>query len=479
MTSRGYKKNGIRAELIAGFAIVVFTSSLITYLVILLWTRSSFDDLVKANDVELATEYARSLSGFYQDNGSWDGVVTFLKDPGNSIVPMDRDQDHPDDHHHPKNGEIPLVVTDSSGEIVFSGLEDLETREGNLSGKLKLSQGEKVSIDGTVVGYVYFKSMIFRSYNPQEQEFLVSLAKSMGLSVLIGLFLSLILGSVLAARFAGPIIALNTAVKRIAEGERNTRVQVSRKDEIGSLAESFNQMTERLQVTEEARQNLLADIAHELRTPVSILQANLEMILEGVYAADEPKLKSLHKETVLLTSLIKDLRSMSDLEVGTAEMKKELFQLSPFIEETCRKYMPLFDEKGIRLDLFLDEEVAVMADEDKIRQVLGNLLGNALKYAPGSSAVKVSVQLDEEKTSGRNIRVTVADEGPGVPEESLKKIFDRFYRVDQSRSRKSGGRGLGLSISRKIIEISGGSMGASNNSPHGLSVWFSLPFKVN
>ena len=475
MSRNSYRKNGIRTELISGLAAVIFISGFFTYSVILFWTRSNFDDLVKANDVEIAAEYAESLAEYYRGKGSWDEVEAFLRggDDGNSA--FIREPYQPDDHRHHREGEIPLIVTDEGGRPVFIGMDLKDDGLGEDPARtLKLSRGTPVSLDGAVVGYVYFKSMIFRSYNPQERAFLLSLAKSMGLSVLVGLVLSLVLGSFLAARFARPIVMLDSAVKRITGGDMDTHVSVTRTDEIGSLADSFNLMTERLRRTEAARQNLLADIAHELRTPVSIVQANLEMILEGVYAPDEEKLRSLHKETVLMTSLIKDLRSLSDLEVGLTPMNPERFELSPFVRGVCDKYAPLFREKGVSLDLGAAERVFVLADEDRIRQVLGNLLGNALKYAPQDSCVTVLVELPDPSSEDR-VRITVADQGPGVPEESREKIFNRFYRVDASRSRRSGGRGLGLAISKKIIEMSKGRMGAFNTDPHGLSVWFTLP----
>ncbi len=462
-------------ELIAGFAAVIFISSLITYFIILLWSRSSFDDLVKANDVETAALYAESLGGFYENEQSWENVGDAL---GNIHIRDDelfKEPDRYDDHRHPREGEVPIVILDSRGEVVYSGISFKNPSETVDSLSLKPAKGEKIMADGKVVGSVFFKSMLFRSYNPQERVFLLSLAKSLGLSVSIGLILSLFLGSLLAARFTRPIILLENAVRKISRGEKDPRVVINRKDEIGSLAVSFNRMTEQLRITEEARQNLLADIAHELRTPVSILQANLEMIQEGVYRADDEKLKSLYKETVLMSSLIKDLRSLSDLEVGIAAMKCEPFELTNFIRETCGKYLPLFEEKHVSLTLSMGNSLTVSADEDKIRQVLGNLLGNALKYAPENSEVRVSTREFKDDSGEDFVRITVEDHGSGIPEESREKIFERFYRVDQSRSRHSGGRGLGLAISRKIIEISRGSMGAENREPHGLKVWFTLP----
>lgn len=472
------RRGRIRNELVIGLVAVILLCVLATYVVVLSWSRRDFDALVGTNDVEIAKSYAASLADYYEAMGSWDGVETAIGRLRYHPAPQPGDDDsRPPERKHPKDSDAPIVLMDVQGNPLYVGIR---TREGQpdiiLAGRLKMSDGEKVTANGSTVAYVFFKSMIFRSYNPQEEAYIASLTKSIGVSVFLGLVLALALGTALASRFASPITKLDAAVKTIAGGDLSARVDIARIDEIGSLAESFNRMADRLQTTETARQNLLADIAHELRTPVSVIQANLEMILDGVYAADEERLKSLYEETRILTGLISDLRSLSDLEVGIVRVSPEPISLSALMQETCREFQPLFDERGVRLDIPRREEIRVLAEEDRLRQVFGNILGNALKYAPPGSAITVTLEPDR-KVAGKPgfARVTIADEGIGVPPGDTERIFERFYRVDASRSRESGGRGLGLAISKRIVEAFHGSIGAYNREPSGLAVWVELP----
>lgn len=479
MSGIGRRRGRIRNELVLGLAAVILISSLSSYVVILLAFRRDFDTLVEKNDLEIAKTYAVSLGKYYSSAGSWDGLADELailrSEP--AARPESEQGPHPD-RRHPKDSDIPLILTDADGIPLYNGMRVKDgDRPLKLPSKLKTADGQKVEVDGRTVGYIFFKTMVFKTYNPQEEAFISALTRSIGFSVAIGLVLALGLGTVLASRFARPVTALDTAVTTIAGGDLSARVEVGRRDEIGSLAVNFNRMADKLQATETARQNLLADIAHELRTPVSIIQANLEMLIDGVYVPDAARLRSLHEETRILTDLISDLRSLSDLEVGIVKVRTERVRLAALVDESCRKFRPLFEEKGIALGTDLGAgDAEVMAEDDQLRQVIRNVLGNALKYAPEGSAVSVRLENGQDRDDGkRTFRLTIGDEGVGVPEGETERIFDRFYRVDPSRNRESGGRGLGLAISRKIVEAFGGRIGAYNRAPHGLALWIELP----
>ena len=458
----------LRYELIAGLLAVILFSGGITYLSVLIGSKNSFDNLVRENDLETARTYASALAGVYSEEGNWDSVEDSAEQL--SRIPVPRD-----DKHHDRDG-IPLVLTDVKGHVVYNGL-DPDGRDSNSLDSLKIEDGEAVVLEGETVGYVFFKSMIFSRYNPQETEFLSSFRGSLTLSVLSGFIVALILGSFFASRIIRPLSSLDRAVKAVAEGDRTARVNVSRRDEIGRFAGNFNLMTDKLRVTEEARQNLLADISHELRTPVSIIQANLEMIMEGVYTLDENRLESMYKETKILTGLITDLRSISDMDAGLVEHQPEVIPFAAMVEGSCHDMQPLFCDKEMVLDLQSMDQVTVLAEEEKLRQVLRNILGNALKYAGEGTTVHIASELlSPAEGKPERVRLRITDEGPGVPEEDLDRIFDRFYRVDSSRTRSTGGRGLGLSICRKIIELSGGEIGAEPGaSGKGLSIWITLP----
>ncbi len=468
----------IRNELFAGLAVILILSSLATYLIVRISVNKNFDDLVEKNDIAIAKNYAESISAYCSENGTLDGIEQYLERIKSDPDTYNGTADRTFDRRHPKDSEIPIVITDKQGAVVFSGLEQRDgPPEDKLPQKMKTDQGEEILIDDDTIGYVFFKSMITQDYNPQELTFIKAVTASTGISVLLGIILAVVSGTLLAARFAKPITELDSAVKKITSGDLSARVDVAGRNEIGSLAENYNHMADRLQKTENSRQTLLSDIAHELRTPVSVIQANLEMIIDGVYTADEERMKSLYEETRILTGLISDLRSLSDLESGAAGMNMDRISLSGLLDGTCGKLRPLFEDKGIHLNLDSSSgDVFVTAEEEKLRQVLRNIIGNAHKYAPSDTTVSVSLSESRTERAGQSyVRVTVTDEGEGVPEGDTEKIFERFYRVDFSRNRESGGRGLGLAISKRIIEAFGGCVGAFNNSPKGLSVWFELP----
>jgi signal transduction histidine kinase len=485
------RRHGIRRELIAGIIFIIVLSGAATFFGTLLWSRSSFDDLVQKNDKEFAQSIADAVAPYYAAHGSWSGIereIGYLA--GGILRQASSAEERGRDERSERGFGIPLVIADAQGSPVYSAIREPSNepdREERKTGRLDVLDGVRVTAGGETVGYVFFKSMLKRNYNPHETAFMGSLAASIGVTSFLGILLALALGSAFAGRFVRPIVALDEAVRKIADGETGVRAHKMRDDEIGNLADNFNVMAEKIEITEIARRNLLADMAHELRTPVSIIQANLEMIIEGVYAPDKARLESLYDETRILTDLIASLREISDLESGVAPMNPHPVRVYPILVETLDKYEPIFAAQDITLALEISpagaspdeapgiiESALVLSDEDRLRQVVRNILVNALKYSGAHTAVSMScarIVIDGKSF----FRVTVADGGPGVPETDLEKIFERFYRVDSSRNRDSGGRGLGLSICRQFVEASGGRIFARNRAPLGLEVVFDLP----
>ncbi len=488
------RRGRIRKELVAGIVAIILLSGLATFLGMILWSRSSFDDLVRKNDRDLALSIAEAVAPHYAAHGSWAGVEIALERLAGPILRQAATREERGGSgafgRFPRGDGIPLVITDPGGYPVYSGIR--ESGSASRVGKrtpaaFDASDGAKIMNGNEIVGYVFFKSMIKRDYNPHERAFLISLAASIGVTTFLGIFFALALGSAFAGRFVRPIVELDAAVRKIANGETGARAGRVRDDEIGDLAENFNAMAERIEATETARRNLLADIAHELRTPVSIIQANLEMIIDGVYSPDKNRLESLYDETRILTGLIANLRDISDLESGIVPLHPHPVRAYPILVETRAKYEPLFAEQGLSfsVEILPDEgssgaspsdceSTLVFSDENRLRQVVRNILVNALKYSGAHTAVSMSCR--RIAIGGAPFfRVAIADEGPGVPGRDLERIFERFYRVDASRNRDSGGRGLGLAICRQFIEASGGRIFARNREPHGLEVLFDLP----
>ena len=273
---------------------------------------------------------------------------------------------------------------------------------------------------------------------------------------------------------------LSLAANRVASGDFSQRVEVRSKDELASLAAAFNTMAESLAKTEDQRKRLFSDIAHELKTPIAVIQGNLEAIAAGVADPTPERISSLQEETALLTRLVTDLRDLSLAESGQLKLHPQPTDLAELIRGAVAGVQAQAEERGVEVTATAEEGLPpVLADPDRVGQVLRNLIANALRYTPGAGSIRVSAGLDGQAgPSARGVRpawVSVADTGSGIPSEDLPHIFDRFYRVDKSRSRASGGSGLGLAVVKQLVEAHGGKVWAESELGKGTVFHFTLP----
>ncbi len=243
---------------------------------------------------------------------------------------------------------------------------------------------------------------------------------------------------------------------------------------MAELGKSFNTMAENLNHDRALRQNMVADIAHELRTPLSVLQANIEAMQDGVLDTNTENLASLHQETLLLSRLIEDLRTLSLAESGQLKFHFSAVDLNKLTSRIIEAMQTQFASKNIHLALDSPDDLpALQADPDRLEQVIRNLLNNAFYYTPEGGKVTVKLVSD-----GDGITVSVSDTGVGIPPESLPRIFERFYRVDQSRNRRTGGSGLGLAIVKQLVEAQGGRVWVTSQVGKGSIFYFRLPLKT-
>jgi signal transduction histidine kinase len=267
-------------------------------------------------------------------------------------------------------------------------------------------------------------------------------------------------------RIASPLHAVMDAADRVAEGDYGVRVQEYGPPPIRALAHSFNTMTERLQNADRLWRNVMADVAHELRTPLSVLQGRLEGLIDGVYPRDDRQLGELLEETHVLSRLIEDLRTLALSDAGALTLQKESTDLVELVHEVVRSMTPEADQKSVLLSAVASTETAVVdIDPVRIREVLTNLLSNALRHSATGSPVSVSV-----KETSRSMTVIVRDAGEGMSPEEVARIFDRFYKGPASR-----GSGLGLAIAKSIVTAHGGDIRASSEPGRGTTVEFTLP----
>ena len=249
-------------------------------------------------------------------------------------------------------------------------------------------------------------------------------------------------------------------------------MNIASSDEVGQLGRIFNQMSERLANQERLRREFLANIAHELRTPLAILQGHLENMLEGVAEISPEKLFSMQEEVMRLTRLVRDLRDLSLAEVRQLELYKQETDVNLLLRRAADMLEPMLEEKRLRFSLELDSSLpALQLDADRMNQVFYNILTNAVRYTGEGTTIHAESRRRED-----GVCITITDEGPGITPADLPYIFDHFYRGDKSRSRSEGGSGIGLALARQFVEIHGGTIRAESKAGKGTSVIIWLPF---
>jgi two-component system, OmpR family, sensor histidine kinase BaeS len=302
-------------------------------------------------------------------------------------------------------------------------------------------------------------------------DFVSNLGRTLWIAGLVGVLLAIILGGLFARYIVAPLGEVTVAARRVAGGDFLQSVKARGSSELTELGESFNKMAETLKRDRDLRQNIVADIAHELRTPLSVLQANIEAMQDGVMENNPESLESLHQETVTLARLIEDLRTLSLAESGQLKFNLKATDMKELAPKVVDGMQTQFAARRISMSLEAPEILTpVSADPDRIEQVLRNLLTNALHYTPEGG--RVAVKLDPD---GDGLTVSVTDTGIGISPDDLPRLFDRFYRVDRSRTRSTGGTGLGLAIVKQLVEAHGGRVWATSEVGKGSTFFFHLP----
>mgnify|MGYP001082400350 CR=1 FL=1 len=305
-----------------------------------------------------------------------------------------------------------------------------------------------------------------------ERAFQTTLWQSLALAMVLASLVALVVSVYVTRRITTQIRRMAAVSQRIARGEYTARAEVAPTLEIGELAESLNRMAAELETTEQRRVQLIGDVAHEMRTPISTIQGYLEGLRDGVVEPSDHLWTRLFDQAGRLNRLTEDLHELFQVESGVASIERRATSPGKLVQSTTTAVKPQFEEKRIDLFLSLPAQLpTVLADPDRAGQVLTNLLTNALRYTPPGGTVTVSAEPE-----GRFVWFHVADTGVGIPPVHLPHLFDRFYRVDPSRSRALGGSGIGLSIARTLVEAQGGQIRAeSPGLNQGSTFSFSLP----
>lgn len=430
----------------------------------LLISRQQFASYIDKSSMLLAEKYSHLTESYYLKYNTLDGLEILFgtKAPGNGhmgksvfrgLDGMSRRILLVDNNH--------FVVADSlnraNGEIVESDIEGMAAFPVTLESKERIAT-------------IYISSPLQRGISSLENSFIRNISRQIYFSIVIVAVLALLMGLILARRITEPMADLSQAIHKVAGGDLKSRVEPKGDKEFAVLANDFNLMAEQLMKHEESRISLVANIAHELRTPLAILRGQLEAVQSGSLIINEEISSSLVDEVIRLTRLVKELETIGLAESGALSLNLEDIEINRLIE--C--ILPLrlaMDEDGVEFILEVEEAPAqIKADLNRLTQVLINLLSNAMRHAGKGSRVILGIRAENDKTV-----FAVQDNGPGIAAEDFEHIFERFYRVDESRNRVSGGTGLGLAIAKSYIEAHGGTIWAESQPGQGSTFYFSLP----
>lgn len=281
--------------------------------------------------------------------------------------------------------------------------------------------------------------------------------------------IALVMVRFLAHGITTPLTEMAEATEAMARGDYSRRVHVTSRDEVGTLAQSFNQMVAELEATDRIRRDLVANVSHELRTPITALQARLENLVDGVEQTDPETLAAMLAQVERLGRLVTQLLDLSRLESGSVPLDRQAFAVGPVLTHVVRESRLNAPDIDVTVQV-QPESLTADGDAERVHQVVANLVENAVRHSPCGGAITVAAQRDDQ-----SVRIEVTDEGPGIPDAETTRIFERFYRSDSARAAQDGGAGLGLAIAQWIVELHGGEIHPEQRRPHGCRMVVTIP----
>ena len=396
---------------------------------------------------------------YYVETGEWTGVESILRarrGPGGG---------------RPGGGR-PIILTDTSGEVLATTVDENYTGSVNHDdGATASTDPLPIEVEGAIVGYIQFLDMSETQdlRETAEAAFLERMSRAILISAAGAGLMALVLGAALASTISRPVRELTEGTKALAAGDLGHQVPVRTADEIGQLAQSFNRMSADLAHSTQLRKQMTADIAHDLRTPLSVILGYSEALQDEKLPGTPEVYGAMYRQAQHLNRLIDDLRTLSLADAGQLTLQRRAVRPSDLLEHAAIAYLPQAEERGIQLSVAADATPAISVDPDRLGQVIGNLVGNALRHTPDGGHIELAAAL-----AGPRVVLSVTDDGPGIPVEDLPHIFERFYRGDKARV-DDGSSGLGLAIARSLVEAHGGQMGVENVATGGARFTGALP----
>ena len=461
-------KSSLTLKLIAAFTAVCIIEALLVAFLMREATQRSFDEFLREEAIEVFEEDVRR---FYERTGTLEGVQRGLGRNRGPVQPPRRMGEPPpgrEGQRRPPGAKTPQFgLTDTRGLVIVS---NGEFRVGDRVSSEVLSNGLPFVVDGEELGLILMPSGRM-ALSERESKYLQRLDWAlMAASVGVVLF-AVVLGVWLARGYTRPIKELTKASKALADGELGRQVVVTSSDEVGELSDSFNRMSAQLNEVSAQRRRMTADIAHDLRTPLTVLSGYLEALRNEELKPTPERFEMLYQEASHLSRLVDDLRVLALADSGELSLNRSLVEVEPLLRRVAQSFQDQADKAGVAMHVEATGLLnPVPLDADRIIQVLTNLVGNALRYTP--PAGKITLRVLGEKNQ---IVIEVQDTGFGISPEDIPHLFNRFYRADESRQREQGESGLGLAIVKSLVEAHEGTVSVSSKEGEGSRFIITLP----
>ncbi len=439
--------------LLRAFGIVV-----LLMVVFLLALTGIFIIYPRTNNPFSYSPLATSLESYYVAHGNWQGVERIFT--ARTLSPFS--------NQFPRWERSTLL--DAQGQVVVDHGQIHSPIIGTVYQDQPGNDRMPLTVDGVQVGTLVYLA----AESPTPERAALRYLQPLLFVSIVPAVLTLVIGLFLTRRVVTPLANVISAAQSVASGDLTARVPSSGPDDLRALSDSFNHMAEALETSDRERKNMLADVAHELRTPLSVMRGRMEGIVDGIYPVDDSQIALVLEETYLVERLVEDLRILSLAESRQLHLERRPLDLSDLAKRAASLFEAEAAERGFQFTLDIQPGLPmVIGDAQRIEQVISNLVGNALRYTPEGGHIKIKLdQLPE------GVRMQVSDNGLGVSEEDLPHLFDRFWRGERSRSRAAGGAGLGLAIAKQLVEAQGGMISARNLPEGGLEVSFVLPVQT-
>ncbi len=459
-------------KLTLAFLVVCLIEAVLVGVFIRQATVREFDRFLREEEQErLVTDAAT----YYRSFGSWEGArAAFAGRRGQPQGPppgrsQARQAPPRQDQGSPRRGEVPppFVLVDQQGVVV---LPAGRYRVGDQVPGERLDEGTPVVVGEALVGTVFLTDQA-QQLGPGEQRYLARTDQALLYAALGALAIALLLGLFFARTYTRPLRQLTIATRALARGDLLQEVPVQTQDELGTLTRAFNQMSADLAQAKALRRQMTADIAHDLRTPLTVLYGYLEALRDGALPPTPARFEMLFAEVKQLNGLVEDLRTLSLADAGELTLQRTPVAPGTLLERTVASFAKQAQDKGIELTMSrADGLPGLFVDAERMMRVLGNLVSNALRYTPAQGRITLKAQAQEGA-----VHLQVQDTGEGLPAEVLPDLFKRFYRIDASRTQREGETGLGLAIARKIVEAHGGTIAVESELGHGTTFTITLP----